>query len=81
MSWQVLFQQKEMRICFVTTPRSLYGCGKCGAWLFGHKLPVPFTLREHVKTTKPDKLCFFFAKKDEIGTRQRRGQYCPNSIK
>ena len=35
---------------YVTTPRSIYGCGKCGAWLFVHK--VPFTLRVHVKTTK-----------------------------
>ena len=35
---------------YVTTPRSIYGCGKCGAWLFVHK--VPFTLQEHVKTTK-----------------------------
>ena len=51
---------------YVTTPRSIYGCGKCGAWLFLHK--VPFTLHEHVKTTKTDKTRFFFAKKD--GTRQ-----------
>ena len=47
---------------YVTTPRSIYGCGKCGAWLFVHK--VPFTLQEHVKTTKTDKTRFFFAKKD-----------------
>ena len=51
---------------YVTTPRSIYGCGKCGAWLFVHK--IPFTLREHVKTTKTDKTRFFFAEKD--GTRQ-----------
>ena len=47
---------------YVTTPRSIYGCGKCGAWLFVHK--VPFTLQEHVKTTKTDKTRFLFAKKD-----------------
>ena len=47
--------------CYVTTPRSIYGCGKCGAWLFVHK--VPFVLQEHVKTTKTDKTRFFFAKK------------------
>ena len=47
---------------YVTTPRSIYGCGKCGAWLFVHK--VLFTLQEHVKTTKTDKTRFFFAKKD-----------------
>ena len=46
---------------YVTTPRSIYGCGKCRAWLFLHK--VLFTLQEHVKTTKTDKTPFFFAKK------------------
>ena len=45
---------------YVRTPRYIYGCGKCGAWLFVHK--VPFTLQEHVKTTKTDKTRFFFAK-------------------
>ena len=52
---------------YVTTLRSIYGCAKCGAWLFVHK--VPFTLQELVKTRKTDKTRFFFAKKD--GTRQR----------
>ena len=47
--------------CYVTTPRSIYGCGKCGAWLFVHK--VPFMLQEHVEATKTDKTRFFFAKK------------------
>ena len=47
---------------YVTTPRSIYGCGKCGAWLFVHK--VPFALQEHIKTTKTDKTRFFFDKKD-----------------
>ena len=51
---------------YVTTPRSIYGCDNCGARLFVHK--VPFTLQEHVKTTKTDKTRFFFAKKD--GTRK-----------
>ena len=46
---------------YVATPRSIYGCGKCGAWLFVQK--VPFMLQEHVKTTKTDKTRFFFAKK------------------
>ena len=46
---------------YVTTPRSIYACGKCGAWLFVHK--VPFMLKEHVKTTKTDKTRFFFARK------------------
>ena len=45
----------------VTTPRSIYDCDNCGAWLFVHK--VPFTLQEHVKTKKTDKTRFFFAKK------------------
>ena len=47
---------------YVTTPRSICGCAKCGAWLFVHK--VPFTLQEHVKATKTDKTRCFFAKKD-----------------
>ena len=42
---------------YVATARSIYGFGKCGAWLFVHK--VPFTLKEHVKTTKTDKTRFF----------------------
>ena len=53
---------------YVTTPRSCHGCGKCGAWLFVHK--VRFTLQVLVKTTKTEKLPFF-ANKDERGTRQR----------
>ena len=46
---------------YVTTPSSIYGCRKCGAWMFVRK--VPCTLQEHVKTTQTDKTCFFFAKK------------------
>ena len=46
---------------YVIPPRSIYGCGKCGAWLFVQK--VPFTLQEHAKTIKTDKTRFFFAKK------------------
>ena len=33
----------------VKTPRSIYGCDNCVAWLLVHK--VPFTSQEHVKTT------------------------------
>ena len=47
---------------YVTTPRSIYGCDNCGAWLFVHK--VPFTLQEHIKTTQTDKTRFFFARKN-----------------
>ena len=46
---------------YVTTPKSIYACGKCGAWLFVHK--VPFMLQEHLKTTKTDKTRFLFARK------------------
>ena len=53
---------------YVTTLRPIYGFGKCGAWLFVHK--VPFMLQKHVKTTKTDKTRFFFAKKVEFLTRQ-----------
>ena len=56
-------REKCESICgYVTTPRSIYGCGKCGGWLFVHK--IPFTLQEHVQTTITDKTRFFFAKKD-----------------
>ena len=46
---------------YLTTPRSIYGCDNCEAWLFVHK--VPFTLEENVKTTKTDKTRFLFAGK------------------
>ena len=46
---------------YVTTRMSVYGCGKCGAWLFVHKLP--FMLQEHKKTTKTYKTRYFFAEK------------------
>ena len=38
---------------YATTPRSICGFGKYGAWLFFDK--VLFTLQEHVKTTKAGK--------------------------
>ena len=62
---------------YETTPRSIYGFGKCGAWLFVHKLP--FLLQEHLKTTKKDKTRFFFAKKTEFVTRQTIVQQDPVS--
>ena len=46
---------------YVATPRFNYGSGKCGGWLFVHK--VPLIIQEHVKTTKTDKTRFFFAKR------------------
>ena len=46
---------------YVSTPRSNYDCGKCGAWLFVHK--DLFVLQEHVKAAKTDKTRLFFAKK------------------
>ena len=53
---------------YVTTPRSIYACGKCGAWLFVHK--VPFKLQEPVKTTNTDKTRFFFARIAELDSQQ-----------
>ena len=47
--------------CYLTTPRYIYGCGKCGTWLLVHK--DPFMLSEHVKTTKTNKTRFFLVKK------------------
>ena len=46
---------------YVTTPRSICGCGKCGAWSFVHK--IPFMLQELVTTKETDKTRFFFARK------------------
>ena len=54
---------------YVITPRSIYGCGKCGSWLFVHK--VPFMLQEHVKTTETDKTRFFLLKKMELVTNKQ----------
>ena len=53
----------------VTTLRSIYACGKCGAWLFVHE--VLFMLKEHVKTTKTVKTRFSLLQKDELGTQQK----------
>ena len=53
---------------YVTTPRSIYGCGKSGAWLFVHK--VLFVSQEHIKTTKTDKTRFSLLKKDELVIQQ-----------
>ena len=64
----------------VTTPRSIYGYGKCGAWLFVHK--VPFKLKEHIKTAKTNTTSSFFAKKkDELVSRQTIVPKCLISIK
>ena len=46
---------------YVTTPTSIFVCGKCEAWLFIHK--VPFMLQVHVQRTKTDKTRFFFGRK------------------
>ena len=63
LSWQVLFQQREWliywRLC--NNPRSIYACGKCGAWLFVHK--VSFMLQEHAKTTKTEETRFSLLEK------------------
>ena len=61
-------ENRESLGSYVTTPRSIFGFGKCGAWLIVHR--VPFMLQKHVKTTKTDKTRFFVAKNDELVTRQ-----------
>ena len=58
----------ESILGYGTTPKSIYGCGECGAWLFVQK--VPFMSQEHVKTTKTDKTRFFLLKNYQLGTRQ-----------
>ena len=66
LSWQVLFQQREMRISWWLCNNSEinYGCGKLGAWLFVQK--VTLMLQEHVKTTITDKIRFVFDKKKNL---------------
>ena len=72
---------------YATTQRSIYGCGTCGAWLFVHK--APFTLQEHVKTTKTDKLAFSLPRRMKLlpeehlllnvpfqSTKRRKKQLC-----
>ena len=54
-------QKSESLGGYVTTPRSIYGCGKCKAWLFAHE--VLFMLQGHLDTTETEKTRFFFAKK------------------
>ena len=76
----------------VTTPRSIYGCGKCGAWLFVHK--VTFTLQVHVKTTKKTKHAFSWLKNMNLvpdkqfllnvpfqSTKYRKKDLCVDNIK
>ena len=46
---------------YVTTLRSIFGCGKCGARSFVHK--APFTLQEQVRTKKQTKLAFSLLKR------------------
>ena len=61
-------KKSEFSGCYVTIPRFIYGCGKCGSWLFVHK--VTFMLQECVKTTKQTKQVFSLLKKLEFDTRQ-----------
>ena len=54
---------------YVTIPRSIYGCGKCGAWLFVQK--ISFLLQEQVKTKKKQtKHAFSLLKDYELDTQQ-----------
>ena len=46
---------------YVTTPRSILGCGRCGTWLFVHKVLI--MLQDHVRTTKRDKTRFLCHKR------------------
>ena len=57
--WKYCFNREKCESLggYVTTPRSIYGCGKCGNWFFVHK--VPFMLQEHVKDDKNKQNMFF----------------------
>ena len=53
---------------YVIIPRSIYGCGKCGAWLFVHK--VPFYVTRARKDHKNRQNTFLLLEKNELGTQQ-----------
>ena len=54
---------------YETSPRFIHGCGRCGAWLFAHK--VPFTLHEQLMTSKlQTRHVFSLLERDEFGTPQ-----------
>ena len=64
---------------YETSPRFIHGCGRCGAWLFAHK--VPFTLHEQLMTSKlQTRRIFSLLERDEIGTPQTIVTYCPFSV-
>ena len=54
-------EKRESLGGYVTNPISIYGCGKCGTWLFVHK--IAFMLQEYVQTTQTDKRRLVLAKK------------------
>ena len=55
------FNRQKCKIlgAHVSSSRLNKACGKIGAWLLVHQ--VPFTLQEHVKTTKTNETRFLFA--------------------
>ena len=63
LSWQVLFQQREMRISWWLCNNSEIHLCLWKVWSLVVCSKIPFMLQEHVKTTKTDKTRFFFARK------------------
>ena len=57
--------------CYVTAPRSLYGCGKCGAWFFGsfYGSQNSFYVTRARRNNK-NRHVFPLLEKDELGTQQ-----------
>ena len=53
----------------VSTRRSFFGCRKCRAWSFLHK--VSFSLQKQVKTTKTDETRIFLAQKNNRSADQQ----------
>ena len=80
LSWQVLFQQREMRIYWRLCNNSDIPLGLWKVWSLVVCSQSSFMLQEHVKTTKTDKRRFFFARKDEFGTQQTIVTQCSISI-
>ena len=63
MCWQVLFQQREMRIYWRLCNNSEIHLWLWILWSLVVCSQNSFMLQEHVKTTKADKTRFFFARK------------------
>ena len=54
---------------YVTIPSSIYGCGRCGAWLFVHKVSI--MLQELVKALKTGKTRFYLLENFNLAVKEQ----------